>query len=329
MRRKRPTVQLPAEVWGQVATHLYENPRKAFMLLCAVKGLQINDTYWQKLWAKNVANCKRKKWKQHFLLTYEVNRPELCKVVLRLVYGMFCSQCGCRFHHTIFEPYKMRVCKECLREKHISNAVLWHDYGIALEEISLHFRNHVRYLGVRQWSLKDIKRYSTSERDIKSIGKLVFFWKPDIERLFDLVSRRVQHMVCLQSISTLKAVFQRKYTELQRGRYLLEKLHDNEVNRLIKPITYQRALAGTNWNLSYMITGRACPVAPTHVLSLTLGKTHVMPLLADDEYTARTALFKLRLNAEILMDWIQAMQFNSLGVNNYDKIFKIGQSRHK
>lgn len=328
MRRKRPTVQLPAEVWGQVATHLHENPRKAFMLMCAVKGLKINDTYWQQLWAKNVAYCKRKRWRHHFLLTYEINRPELCKVVLRLIYGMFCSQCGCRFHHTIFETYKMRVCKECLREKHISNVVLWHEYGIALEEISLYFRNHVRYLGVKQWSLKYIRRYSSNERDIKSIGKLAFFWKPDLERLFDMPARKAQHIANMRKISILKAVFQRKFVELQRGRYLLEKLHDNEVNRLVKPITYQRALAGTNWNLSYMITGRACPVAPTHVLSLTLGTTHVMPILADDEYTARTALFRLKLNAESLLEWIREMQFNALGVNNYNKIFKIGQSCH-
>jgi len=115
-RRNKRTPRLSVDLWGHVVLNLFTCPRKVFMMLCAVKGLQFNDEWWDKYWERhrryNAARNRTTIFTAWNPLGLEWPRP--CSD------GMFCSRCGCRFHHSIF---RMRLCRECVRDGHVSNTV--------------------------------------------------------------------------------------------------------------------------------------------------------------------------------------------------------------
>jgi len=324
--RRRDASRLSPDNWALVCSFLHREPRKIFMLLCAVKGLQFNDAWWATYWERHRAFNSTRKHRAHFYLGYEPVRPGQCKTLLRLVYGMFCSRCGCRFRHTIFERFRMRVCAECLRDNHISNVVLWFEYGLPLEAIAAEFRHYVRHHPLQAYKCpNEILCLTRNPLDIefKGVRKMVFFWKPDLERLFDFEALRAAQVLRVSALNVLKAAFKRVFVAKARGRYFLEQLHTNEVKRIVKPMCPPKIMYGTNWSLaSYADPRAACPT-PTLNLSLALRAQVPLPVLADDEYTTKTALSKLKLNRESLQRKIQDWRKDDPDFLMKNKVYKV------
>lgn len=301
--RAHSAFRVPVEVWNTVALLLADSPRKVFMLLCSIKGLRLDDEWWEALY-KRIKPYKHKgRMMFNFVKLYELRRPCQYKVVLRLVYGMFCNQCGCRYHHRVFDPYNLRLCNLCLRENHVSNVVLWKDYGIGLEEIGLHYRHFVRYMALTSYSKEsELVKFTRDPRDYaaRKISKLAFFWMPDLRLFIDFEARAFEHRRALDAVGTLKTVFKRAYVASVGKRYFLETLHENELSRMMCPTTSMPFTVGTNCCMSHLLKSKkSYPMAdpPDFNVHLAFQRQPAMPIIGDREYTVRTMAQRLNLSS--------------------------------
>ena len=83
-RRNKRTPRLSVDLWGHVVLNLFTCPRKVFMMLCAVKGLQFNDEWWDKYWERHRRyNAARNYYPHNYLHRMEPTRPGVAKTLLR------------------------------------------------------------------------------------------------------------------------------------------------------------------------------------------------------------------------------------------------------
>jgi hypothetical protein len=305
MPRKRPRTEVadhvPIETWSLVALYLSESPRKVFMLLCSIKGLKLDDEWWEALWKRLKPQVRNGKLIFNFVKLYELRRPCQYKVVFRLIYGMFCNQCGCRFHHNVFDAYNMRLCHNCLRDHHVSNVVLWKDYGINLEDIGRDYRLFLRYISLKSYSkAKHLSRFTRDPRDfaVRTLSKIAFFWLPDLRRFFDLDALALEHRRRLRALSLIKAAFKRTYVASVGRRYFFETIQDNELKRVLAPTTATPFTYGTNGLLCNVLKpGRNRePEEPDFNIYAAFHRQPAMSILGDKEYTVRTMAHRLNLN---------------------------------
>ena len=284
---RRDASKLSVDVWGQISSHLIENPRRVFMILCTIKGLKFTHEWWAMYWERHKMYIERMNRRPHWFIKLVPRRPGTHKALLKLVYGLFCQSCGCRYHHTIFVPFNMRLCCECVRERHISNVVLWKDYGIKLQDI-VEFRHFVRFHSLQNYLCpKQILHLSHDPRDVGYTGKryMIFFWKPDLEKFFPLADMRRAQLQRLSSLNIIKAAFKRAFAQKQKRRYLVEYLHSNEVKR--HSISHDGILWGGSSQTNCV---RYCPTFQMEAFFRSKG---VLKILADHEFTLKTAASRL------------------------------------
>lgn len=296
-RKCRCKVTIPNEILALAAkTFLCEYPRKLLMMCCVSKTIFFDTNFWGEVWIKHRIFWKRKGKRPHYYLDYDPS-IEKCKTILKLVYGMFCNSCGCRYHHSIFESYRTRLCHNCLREKHISNNVLFLKHGIKLEEI-IPIRYFIRHLSMTTYVKPEkVGLLSSNELDLNFVTKktMIFFWKPDIERFFDLEERKRLLAQHLGAINKLKAHFKLLYVCSLKSRHLVEKLLDNEIKRIIRPITKHDAIQGN----TIQKFGRVR--TSSYDLKAIFRLWPPLPLMTSDEYCLKTIGEKLNLrNEEII-----------------------------
>ena len=301
--RKWDAHTLSTDLWGQIVINMFDQPRKVLMLLCSIKGFRLSDEWWEKFWLRHRLYNEARNYRAHFYLNYEPKRACQCKTLFRLVYGMFCQQCGCRYHHHIFERYRLRICTECLRENHVSNVVLARDYGIGLEEIARHVKHFVRYIALQYYSKENtILPYTRDARDfeVRKTSKLAFFWMPDLRRFFDMEERKRRHGANVTACNLIKAAVQRTFVSSVKRRYLVETLHTNELSRIMSPTTKHRKTYGTNTFLGCVFMPKRAPYPPEPEFNvfLALCRQETVPVLGDREYTLRTMAQKFDLDRE-------------------------------
>lgn len=56
-----------------------------------------------------------------------------------LIFGKECSDCGCRYGHSIFYPLMTRLCQWCVHSRLVSNRVLMEVYGIYFSDILIEY----------------------------------------------------------------------------------------------------------------------------------------------------------------------------------------------
>jgi hypothetical protein len=301
--RKWDAHTLSTDLWGQVVINMFDQPRKVLMLLCSIKGFRLSDEWWEKFWFRHRLYNEARNFRAHYYLNYDLKRACQYKTIFRLVYGMFCQQCGCRYHHHVFGAYRLRICTECLRDNHVSNVVLARDYGIGLEEIAQRVKLFVRYIALQYYSKdKMIKAYTRDPRDfeVRKTSKLAFFWMPDLRRFFDMDERRRRHLADIAACNVIKAAVQRNFALSIRRRYLVETLHTNELSRAMDPTTKHRKTYGTNTFLGCVFKPKRSPYPPEPIFNvfLALCRPEPLPVLGDREYTIRTMAHKLDLDRE-------------------------------
>lgn len=288
---------ISVDVWSLTCLHLIRCPRKVFMILSTIRGLRFDDTWWSQFWSLHLKASSELKIKPHWFLKTQC-KLSLHKPILRLVYGMFCARCGCRYHHTIFQPYKMRLCNECIRTGHISNVVLWLEYGINMEKL-VKYRYFIRHMGLQKYIVpKGITSLTAHPLDLVLRGRknMVFLWRDDVAAIFDLEEAKKvqkQRLVCVNVIKAhvkrlfLTCVLLNKAKRLfVEKRHFFEKTHDNEARRVaFAPIEATKCIGSFRyWN------DIPLKVAFRGILPL--------PMLADHEYVPRTAIDKLKLKKD-------------------------------
>jgi len=120
--------------------------------------------------------------------------------------------------------------------------------------------------------------------------------------------RREQTNV-LNAICLLKNCFKRRFVQAMRGRYFIEKIHNNEVARMMRPLAQsKRMLVGTNWSCAYITNQEIVAQAPSLDLVCAL-RTHLpLPVLADREYTFKTMVSKLKLKPQALLAKVEQLR---------------------
>jgi hypothetical protein len=289
-KRRKSSIFVPYEIMHLAAlNNLCEFPRKILMLCCVSKSLKFDETFWQRVWEKHRIFWKSQHKRPHHYLDF--NPPIfLCKSMLKLVYGMFCSKCGCRYHHSIFETYRKRLCRNCMRDFHISNNVLWQRFGIGLGEI-VHIRFFIRHTSMATYLKPEKIEHMTHDLldlDFKSKQPMVFFWKPDLERFFNLEERRVEHCARVQAVNVLKAFFKLKFVCGTKRRHLVQNLRENENNRVLRPISRHVSIQGSMQCLAYTVCKSSKIRAPEIDQQKAFKAWPPLPLLGPNEFCLKT-----------------------------------------
>jgi len=302
MPRRRDASKVSIDSWAHICSFLHREPRKVFMLMCTVRGLRMSKEWWETYWRAHLIHLASKSKEPHWYLRCDP-RPELYQSVLRLVYGMACARCGCRYNHTIHHAMRKRLCCVCIRDSYISSNVLYKVYGIDLHMIAVDYHNFVRHRGIRQYLCpKEVTRLSSHPLDLalRGLHKMVFLWKADIERLFDLSQKRKEQSHRLWHLNKIKAACKMRYAMeiCKNRRHCVEQLHFNEIKRHASPVQLEKHL--------FIGCSPSKGLLPAYIrLEHAFRNILPLPLLADDEYDLRCAIDKLRLNPETLKAKVQ------------------------
>jgi len=290
-----------SEVWENIARFICNEPAKVYMLLRAFKWLKFDDEFYKKMW--EIVKPYEGQPKPQFLMFYNLKRTCQYRTAFDLLYMKRCQVCHCRFGHKIFEPYCMRLCTQCIQSNHVSNVVLWKQYGIGLEEIGLHYMHYIRYIrtGVYRKE-KELMKFSLDPRDfaVRRNCVFIFFWMPDLRRFIDIDCRAKQHQKRTLAANVLKAAFARAYARRLKPSKRPQILREQALQKILNPTTADIVTYGTNWCLANkLIAGRRkVPQAPDFDLQLAFGRACTVKLLGPREYTLRTMAEKLNLNKE-------------------------------
>ena len=311
MRVRRPNAhKLSPEVWSRVCLSLDATPRRVFMLICAVKGLNawLTDVWWEKFWHRHQAHLDRKGFYPHWYLRTDVLGmlcPQMHKPILKLVYGLFCSCCGRRYHHHLSHQMKMRICAECRQEQYISNAVLYVEYGIEFTQIIHRWETFVRYLPMHNYKPCEVATLSRNPIDVvpTCTRKMVFFWLPDIKCLYDLPALRREQAERVQKINLLKAAFKRKFAQIAPARHRLEVLHANELTRIRKPLAFDSWCAGGPERIFWLRNRKTQNFVYRGTVEMRQLEARLMihqpvPITGANEFVLKTALSTFKLDAD-------------------------------
>ena len=303
------------EVWSLICLNLEAAPRKVFMLICSIKGLSewLGDAWWEAYWNKHQTVLESKGHFPHWYLqpgSQGQLRAPVYRPILTLVYGQHCSMCGCRYHHTIHNQLKMRLCNECVQDHHISNEVLYFEYGLALTDVIADYEPFVKFMPMYTFKPTEIVTMSRNAIDVtpRVSREMVFFWLPDIRRLYDMDALRLAQKARVASVNSLKAAFKRRFAQAQALRHRVERLHRNEIKRIRKPMLPLRWFAGGPQRLAWCCDYTFETISHTALVERRAFKGrlrlyHPVPLLASNEYVLKTAISRLGLTAVDRTQW--------------------------
>ena len=214
----RPSSVLPAEIMALACLQLHSSPRHVFLMLKACKGLRrhLTSEWWERFWK---AHAPLIRWKLHHLMLNEFSmqnlRPAQYSHVLRLVYGLRCECCGHRWHHTIVPLVQKRVCMMCMRERFISNRVLYYRYGLEVWRDLIEPYGHlIAYVPMTEYRYANqvLRMYTADPIDLEAFHggacprqNLTFLWRDDVEALFDLEACALAQKERLRAVNVLKA----------------------------------------------------------------------------------------------------------------------------
>jgi len=308
-------MQLSVEVWSHICIELDAAPRKVFMLMSTIKHLHAfisgNEQWWKGYWARHQKYLSRGEWRRHWYLRTDaigILRPLLFEHVLRLVYSTNCSMCGCRYRHSINHHVKLRICKSCKQDSFVSNAVLFYEYGIPCKDVIDNWEPFVKFLPMHEYKPSEVYTMSRNPIDTNPTvtRDMLFFWKPDIAGLYNLPALRIEQASRVRKVNTLKAAIKRRFAQAQKPRYRAETLYNNEIVRVKKPLLPPKWCVGGPQSLAWRCHSShenptMAMVAQRRTFKAKLMMYHPVPILAPGEYVLKTAVQKLKLNAETVL----------------------------
>ena len=211
---------------AQILLFCESSPRHIFIVLKASKGLRkyLTDDWWKTFWERHRLFLTNKHegrsipYRFWYLRpnAFSSLRPAQYSHILRLCYGLRCEVCHCRFHHHVNQHLKKRICTQCKQDNFISNRVLYFRYGLNASEIVSEFGHLLCYTGLHSYSRTnelfemsrqeiDMEVLHNATKNSKHTRSLMFFWKPDLERIFDLERERKRQITRVNAAKLLSA----------------------------------------------------------------------------------------------------------------------------
>ena len=251
---------VPSEAWIVICSNLFFSPHTPFRLMMAIKHLWLtmrDDVVWWKKFYDRVVKYQDCLQTSRFLgpLREFAGMPRLCyRTVLKLVYSPRCSSCGVRFGHRVFKPMMERLCGTCVRDKLISNKVLYVRYGVYFSDFLLEYVDGGGFILQCDFTkphLSALMRYSTDPLDLEGRpmgvkGKwrqsiLLYFKRDDLKRLvnLDLDAASTAARERERALRTLQAACER--------RMLVERISQGGLRARVIPGAEPLARVSTNW----------------------------------------------------------------------------------
>lgn len=241
---------VPMEVWLVVCKNVFFSPHMPFRLMMASKQIWLtlrDDKEWWKEFYVRVVKY------QDILLTSRfysslisfAKKDQCHRTILKLVFSPRCSSCGVRFGHTVFRPMMQRLCRTCVRDKLISNKVLYYRHGIYFADFIAAYVEKGGFLLQCDFTRPNVgalSKYTTEQMDLvgrQSVPKgrwldsaLIFFKREDIARILglDLERAAVAARKRDEAIRLLQAVCERRLMahRLLRGKLCVSTGADGE-----------------------------------------------------------------------------------------------------
>ena len=192
-----------------------------------------------------------------------------------------------------------------MQDRFVSNAVLYVRYGISTAKLLEQWGPFISYRPVGVYrTVRELTPYTRDPIDMQACNsKRVFFWRPDIDCLFNLPRCEAEQITKLSSINRLKGCLKRLFVQRLSRRYMIEHAFLNEMRRFKEPLLLGTWFVGGPYSLGW----RTIPNKgdPSHIRSAfdkLIEHYHSMPLLARDEYVLKTALRRLQLNAVTVLE---------------------------
>jgi len=233
------------EVWELIVVHMFDSVKKVFMLCTALRGLAFSPETWHMILTRHQLYLEHTpKMRRNPVRAILPPRPHRCLSVLRLYYGSYCQSCGCRWRHSVRPAFCVRMCTNCWQDRHVSSVVLWHEYGISVRRLDDdNVIPYVRHHGLRTYNCRQVLQYSRNRLDYDFRGKfqrMVFFWRPDLERLYSL--DRSNGRAAVRAAQVISAVIKRSFViSFRRDKYKCEPIYVNEVRRVTHRLWYTDA----------------------------------------------------------------------------------------
>lgn len=155
---------------------------------------------------------------EHFMNSvenYERARRHYRRIVI-LSHIRRCSKCGKKTHQfKNFYSMGLHLCDMCVRENFVSQRVLYEKYGLMLISKISTSNFAARVLGKAYWvttRMSSAERMEWSYEQLDRTGPkqtMFFFWRPHLERIFNLPRRERQYKRRFMAAQVIKAVVRR------------------------------------------------------------------------------------------------------------------------
>lgn len=210
----------------------------------------------------------------------------------------------------------MRICTLCKQDHHVSNRVLFFTYGIRACDIVDKYGHLISYTGLERFRRpKEYVAFTRNPIDIADRPELMFFWKPDLERVVDLEAARQTQNERVAAINRIKAhiasfaarlaVWTNPAHRTKPTRYGVERVLEIEFKRHSEPLSKHLRCCytiGGPAKLAWVIsrnTGWSAEKTRTELRMMQKMRMNVpAPILGFDETTVRTYLNRLNLRVE-------------------------------
>ena len=192
----------------------------------------------------------------------------------------------------------------------MSNTVLYMRYGISTAKLLTEWGAFVSYRPVSVYrTVRELMPYTRDPIDLEASNhKLVFFWRPDIDNLFNLSRCEAEHTAKLLLINRLKGCLKRRFIQALVPRYRLKQAFRNEMRRVKELLLVSTWFVGGPESLGWRtIPRKGDPSYIRSAFDKLIEHYYCMPLLGRDEYVLKTALRRLQLNADTLQQQTDLM----------------------
>ena len=235
---------LHEDIWELLFLLVLEHPPSLLALLDYL-GLVMPVEWWASIWAAHRALVMKgvllPKYYMSSAYTHKIS-PKAYERVIRVSYGTACEFCGEDTVGFIDDTVKKRICSLCKSDLYIGNHELFYVYGLNAHDIVHSWGRFVRFTPLQPSErATDILR-SWLFVDRRFPSHVMFFWKPDLDKCYNMETLRKKQRQRTASALLLCAVVRRRYAQTLS----VLGLRRNEVKRLEHPYMDRKWYAGSN-----------------------------------------------------------------------------------
>lgn len=278
------------DVWEIVFLMVLERSPPSLLALVDFLGRKQPVEWWTIVWNTHKVLVRASKLLPKYYMSSAYKHkisPAAYERVIRLSYSDACEFCGSMAAGFIDDTVKKRICSLCKSDLFIGNHELFYVYGLSAHNIVHSWGRFVRFTPLQPSDrATDILR-SWLFVDRRFPSHVMFFWRPDIEKCYNMERHRRMQVRRVAAALCLCAAVRRRFAHDKSHLGLLR----NEVRRHEDPYTDKKWFAGSN----------AQPFESRPVCALMLQR-YSMPFVGEHD-------FHLKLLAERWPDFRSKVQY--------------------